>query len=104
MSTSGKRPAYLVRVGMAHKRLIISVAVGIATMFALPASLPAVPRMLIGWDTGVLMYLVAAAVLMSRCTAVAQMKAQSAAQDEGALAILILSTAAGMASLIAIFA
>ena len=104
MSTSAKRPAYLLRVGMAHKRLIISVAIGTATMIALPASLSAITRMLLGWDLGVLIYLVAAAALMSRCTSVAQMKAQSATQDEGALAILILATAAGMASLFAIFA
>ena len=45
---------------MAHKRLIISVAIGIATM---PRCLPssAITRMLIGWDVGVLIYLVAAA-------------------------------------------
>jgi uncharacterized membrane protein len=42
--------------------------------------------------------------VMSRCSSVTQMKAQAAAQDEGAFAILILSAAAGMASLFAIFA
>ena len=102
MSTKAKRPAYLVRVGIAHKRLIISVAIGLVTMLALPA--PLITRVLIGWDGGVLIYLVAAAVVMSRCSSVAQMKANAAAQDEGALAILILVAASGMASLIAIFA
>ena len=102
MSTKAKRPVYLIRVGMAHRRLFISVAIGLAVMLALPATL--ITRVLIGWDTGVLIYLVAAALVMSRCSTVAQMKANAAAQDEGALAILILTTAAGMASLIAIFA
>jgi uncharacterized membrane protein len=102
MSTKAQRPAYLVRVGMAHKRLMISVAIGIVTMAALPAA--PITRILIGWDLGVLIYLGAVALVMSRCSSVAQMKAQAAAQDEGAFAILVLTTAAGMASLIAIFA
>ena len=102
MSTKAKRPAYLVRVGMAHKRLIISVAIGIVIMLALPA--PLMTRILIGWDVGVLVYVVAAAVVMTQCSSITQMKANAAAQDEGGLAILILTAAAGMASLIAIFA
>ena len=36
MNTKAKRPAYLLRVGMAHKRLIISVAIGFIVMLALP--------------------------------------------------------------------
>jgi len=102
MSTKAKRPAYLVRVGVAHRRLLISAALGLITMLVLPATL--ITRMLIGWDAGVLIYLVAAAVVMTRCSSVAQMKANAAAQDEGAFAILLLTVAAGMASLFAIFA
>ncbi|MEA2983014.1 MAG: hypothetical protein QOF09_4837 [Alphaproteobacteria bacterium] len=102
MTPPAKRPAYLVRVGMAHRRLVISVLIGVATMLALPAA--PITRILIGWDLGVVIYLVWAAVVMSQCTSVAQMKANAAAQDEGALAILILVAASGMASLIAIFA
>ncbi len=59
MSTPAKRPTYLLRVGMAHKRLIISVAIGLAVMLVLPAT--PITRVLIGWDVGVLVYLVAAA-------------------------------------------
>ncbi len=59
MSTKAKRPAYLFRVGMAHKRLIISVVIGLIVMLALPAA--PIIRMLIGWDVGVAIYLVAAA-------------------------------------------
>jgi uncharacterized membrane protein len=102
MSTKAKRPTYLIRVGMAHKRLFISVAIGLVTMLALPA--PLITRILIGWDLGVLVYLAAAVVMMSHCASVSQMKSNAAAQDEGALAILILTVASGMASLIAIFA
>jgi uncharacterized membrane protein len=102
MSTKAKRPAYLIRVGMAHKRLFVSVAIGLVVILALPAS--AITRVLIGWDTGMVIYLVAAAMVMSRCSTIAQMKSNASAQDEGALAILILTAAAGMASLFAIFA
>ncbi len=102
MSTKAKRPAYLFRVGVAHKRLIISVVIGVIVMLALPAA--PIIRMLIGWDVGVAIYLVAAAIVMSHCISVAQMKDNAAAQDEGGFAILILTVAAGMASLFAIFA
>ena len=64
----------------------------------------AITRMLIGWDIGVLIYLTAVAVVMSRCASVAQMKANAAAQDEGEFAILFLTVVAGMASVVAIFA
>jgi len=63
-----------------------------------------VTRMLIGWDLGVLIYLVSVATVMSRCVTVAAMEANAAAQDEGALTLLILTVAAAMASLGAIFA
>jgi uncharacterized membrane protein len=102
MSSKAQRPAYLIRVGRAHLRLLACVAVGFAVMFALPAA--PITRMLIGWDTGALAYLAAAAVVMSRCATVAEMKKNAAAQDEGAFAILVLSAAAAMASLVAIFA
>jgi uncharacterized membrane protein len=102
MSTKTKRPTYLIRVGMAHRRLLISVVLGLITMAAVPTS--PIMRVLIGWDVGVLIYLVAAAVVMTHCTSVNQMKANAAAQDEGAFAILVLTVAAGMASLVAIFA
>jgi uncharacterized membrane protein len=104
MSTKAKRPTYLLRVGKAHKRLIISVALGLITMLVLPGSLTAVTRMLIGWDLGLLIYLAAAAVMMSRCSSVSEMQNNAAAQDEGAFVILILTVVAAIASLGAIFA
>jgi uncharacterized membrane protein len=101
MSTPAKRPTYLLRVGMAHKRLMISAAIGVVAMLALPAS--PITRMLIGWDLGVLIYLAAAAVVMTRCSSVSAMRSNAAAHDEGAFAILILSVVAAIASLGAIF-
>jgi uncharacterized membrane protein len=101
MSMKAKRPTYLIRVGMAHKRLFISAALGIITALVLPAAL--ITRMLIGWDAGVLIYLVAVAVLMTQCSSVSAMQSNAAAQDEGGVGILILSVAAAIASLGAIF-
>jgi uncharacterized membrane protein len=102
MSTAVKRPAYLVRVGLAHKRLVLCVLLGVLIAAVVP--LAPVTRALVGWDVGVLAYLIAAAVVMARCRSSAQMKQNAAAQDEGALAILILTAGAAMASLGAIFA
>jgi uncharacterized membrane protein len=101
MSMKAKRPTYLIRVGMAHKRLFISAALGIITALVLPAAL--ITRMLIGWDAGVLIYLVAVAVLMTQCSSVSAMQSNAAAQDEGGVGILVLSVAAAIASLGAIF-
>jgi uncharacterized membrane protein len=102
MSTKAKRPTYLIRVGLAHKRLFISAVLGLITVLVLPATL--ITRTLIGWDVGVLIYLVAAAVVMTQCSSASAMQSNAAAQDEGAWAILVLTAAAGLASLIAIFA
>jgi uncharacterized membrane protein len=105
MSTKAKRPTWIVRVGMAHKRLVISAAIGIAAVFLLRVTgLPLVTRMLLGWDIAIAIYLVAAALVMARCSTVAAIKSNAAIQDEGAFAILLLTVAAAIASLGAIFA
>jgi uncharacterized membrane protein len=105
MNTKAKRPTWIVRVGMAHKRLVISAAIGIAAIFLLRVTdLPLVTRLLLGWDIAVAIYLVAAAFVMARCSTVAAIKRNAAIQDEGAFAILLLTVAAAIASLGAIFA
>jgi uncharacterized membrane protein len=105
MSTAAKPPTWIVRVGMAHKRLVISAAIGIATIFALRVTdVTLVTRLLLGWDTGVAIYLVWAATVMARCSTVAAIKRNAAILDEGAFAILLLTVAATIASLGAIFA
>ncbi len=102
MNSPAKRHAYLVRVGMGHRRLMACIAIGIVTALVVPAT--PITRALIGWDVGVIIFLVSAAVSMARCASVSQMKRNAAAQDEGASAILVLTAAASMASLGAIFA
>jgi uncharacterized membrane protein len=102
MSTPGRRSTYLIRVGMGHKRLMASIAIGVVVALAVPVT--PITRMLIGWDVGVLVFIVAAAGLMAQCASVDQMKRNAAAQDEGAYAILMLTAAASIASIGAIFA
>jgi len=105
MARRPTRKTWIVRVGVAHKRLILSVLLGIATAAALHVAtgLDTVTRLLIGWDTGLLIYLAAAAVMMTRCSTVAAIRHNAAIQDEGAFAILLLTVAAAVASIGAIF-
>jgi uncharacterized membrane protein len=97
---------WIVRIARAHVRLWISVVVGVVT-FAVLAGLPAGPGRvtcgLISWDVGVALYLAWAAAIMAR-SPVAEIRRHAAAQDEGAFAILLLTVAAAVASLGAIFA
>src|SRR5262245_1289212 len=102
MSSDAKRPAWIIRVGKAHRRLVACVLLGFLVMLVVPAA--PIIRMLIGWDVGALAYLIAAAVVMASCGSTAQMRRNAAAQDEGAFALLILSVIAATASLGAIFA
>jgi uncharacterized membrane protein len=105
MTTKAQRPVWIVRVGMAHPRLFTSAALGLVTIFVLLVmKIGTVASILIGWDTGVLIYLGAAAVMMAHCSTIASMKKNADIQDEGAFGILVLSVAAAIASLGAIFA
>ena len=61
--------------------------------------------MLIGWDIGVALYLVAASIVDdARAATSTHPQRRAAEQDEGAFAILLLTCAAAIASLVAIFA
>jgi len=105
MTTKAQRPAWILRVGRAHPRLFFSAALGVVTIVVLHLTpIGAVARILIGWDVGVLIYLGAAAVMMAQCSTIASMKKNASIQDEGAFGILVLSVAAAIASLGAIFA
>jgi uncharacterized membrane protein len=101
MSTRDRRHTYLIRVGMGHKRLMASIALGIVTALVVPFS--TMTRMLIGWDVAVLLFIAGAVGLMAQCASVDQMKRNAAVQDEGASAMLALTAAASIASIGAIF-
>jgi uncharacterized membrane protein len=102
MNDTARRPVYLVRVGKAHVRLLVSAVIGAIAAAVLPGSV--LTRALLGWDLGVAIYLISAAAAMAHCVSVAQMERNAAAQDEGAYAVLALTGASALASLGAIFA
>jgi uncharacterized membrane protein len=62
-----------------------------------------VMRGLVGWDIGIGLYVVLAIEMMARAD-VHQIRRRAAAQDEGAIVILVLTVATALASLIAIVA
>jgi uncharacterized membrane protein len=102
MSPKRQSPLRIVRIARAHVRLWASIAIGAAVFVLLPGSWNTVTRVLIGWDVGVACYLIAAATMMAR-SPVAELRRHSKSQDEGALAIMLLTLAAAGTSLIAIF-
>jgi uncharacterized membrane protein len=98
-----RQSAWALRFAHFHARLLISIVLGIAIFLVLPGAWPRVPRMLLAWDAGLLIYLVAAFVMMARATDT-HLKEHSAAQeDEGAFALLFLTVGAVAVSLVAIF-
>ncbi len=82
-------------------RLVVSALLAIAIFAVLPSHLRPVTRLLIGWDGGVFFYLAWTFVIMSLAT-IADIRRRAAVQDEGRIALLILTVAAALASLGAI--
>jgi uncharacterized membrane protein len=98
-----RRLPYIIRVIRARPRLFLSALGGAAVSGLLPAELRFPTRLLIGWDVGVAVYLALAYVLIAQSD-VARIKRRAATQDEGRVAILVLTAAAALASLGAIVA
>jgi uncharacterized membrane protein len=95
----------LLRVVRARPRLFLSGAVGAVVTIGLAASTDWRPatRLLVGWDIGVALYLTLAFHMMVGAD-VHRIRRRAAKQDEGQFAMLVLTIAAAMASLAAIFA
>ncbi len=92
------------RIVQLRPRLFSSVAIGIAVAGVLAAmtSLRPVTRLLIGWNVATALYLLLAFEMMAR-SAVHDIQQHAAMQDEGRVAILVLTVTAALASLAAIF-
>src|SRR6476659_10709271 len=100
-----RRAPRVIRIIRTRPRLFISIGMGLivaAILFAV-SDWRAATKLLIGWDTGVGLYLVLSAILVARSD-VHRLKRRAANQDEGSLALLFLIVAAAIASLGAIFA
>lgn len=90
-----------IRVARLHYHLLLAAVTG-AIAFALsPPDWWVATRLLVGWMAGIILYLVMMQIVIWRCD-VERLRRRAKAQDEGSLAILLLSLAATMASLVAI--
>jgi uncharacterized membrane protein len=102
-----KRPAhqFLAHQIRMRPRLFISVLVGILVGSILPQSwfTEEITRLLIGWNSGICLYLLLAGTMMARATS-DQIRRRAQLEDEGQLLILALVTVAAVASLAAIIA
>ncbi|MGN6750576.1 MAG: DUF1345 domain-containing protein [Xanthobacteraceae bacterium] len=108
VSTSGRRsPSELKLLGRLwtlHARLFISAAFGVAIALALVAlPLRTTTRILLGWDSGVVLYLVLSYRVAGRAS-IAEIRQRAAINDDGAIALLVLTIAAAVASLAAVLA
>jgi uncharacterized membrane protein len=102
---SRTRSPRLVRIVRARPRLFVSGAIAVVVIAGLFVVAPwRVPtRLLVGWDIGIALYLVLAFHVMATST-IDHIRQRAAEEDEGQAAILMLTVAAAMASLAAIFA
>jgi uncharacterized membrane protein len=90
-----------IRMARLHARLFIAVLVGLAVIAILPPDWRLPTRLLTGWNVSLALYLVLMYSVIWRCD-VARLRQRAKEQDEGAFAILLLSMAATLASLVAI--
>ncbi|HEV8586637.1 MAG TPA: DUF1345 domain-containing protein [Methylomirabilota bacterium] len=94
------------RVVRARPRLFTALGVGVLVVAVLTVAAtqwrPAT-RVLLGWNVAVVLYLALAAHLMATAD-VREIRRRAAREDEGQLTILVLTVAAALASLAAIFA
>jgi uncharacterized membrane protein len=99
-----RRGPWPLRIVRARPRLFSSAAVGAAVTLGLGVThwSPAM-RFLVGWDVGVTLYLGLVAHMMWRSD-VERMQGRAMLEDEGDVAILLLTALAALASMVAIFA
>lgn len=99
-----RRGSWPVRIVRARPRLFISVAVGAGVTALLAVTgWQRATRLLVGWDVGVTLYLALVAHMMWGSD-IERIRRRATLEDEGQLAILLLTMLAALASLAAIFA
>jgi uncharacterized membrane protein len=98
------RPRLPIRFARLHSRLLISVVVGMAVTLGLAVTdWNMATKLLIGWDVGIVLYLLLVYQLMITC-GVNDIRRRAAEDDEGAVALLILTGLSGLAIMGAIVA
>jgi uncharacterized membrane protein len=106
MATPGKhkikrRMPKIVRIAHARPKLVVSMLFGAVTASLLPSDLGGIMRALIGWDAGVALYLIIVFWHITR-SEISHIRDHAANEDEGRVAVLVLTVAATLASLAAI--
>ena len=89
---------YLLRVLRARPRLFLSALIGVIIALLPPSAWHMATRILVGWNIGVWLYL----LLVYHMVANSQshhIDARAASQDEGRIAILVLTVAAALATI-----
>jgi uncharacterized membrane protein len=99
--SSKHRPPKFVRIMRARPRLFLSMLFGLLVLAVLPRHWEVTARLLIGWDIALVLYLIAAYHLIMRAD-LGRIRARAAQQDEGQVAILVLTVVAALAILAAI--
>ncbi|HMN84840.1 MAG TPA: DUF1345 domain-containing protein [Bauldia sp.] len=91
------------RVVTGRPRLFVGLATAIAVAAAAAAlGLAPLTAALVGWDAGIVVYLVLFAALV-RASGPADVRRRAAGQDVGSVLVLILTAAAALTSLVAIY-
>jgi uncharacterized membrane protein len=92
----------LARLWRLHFRLFVSASFGVAiTLMLLAMRWRVSTRILAGWDSGVAVYLALIFWVMARST-IDHIRQRACVEDEGAIALLVLTTASALASLAAV--
>jgi len=100
----GVKATMPVRLARLHARLLISIAVGLVVTLGLSMTdWGMATKLLLGWDIGVVLYLVLVYQLMVTC-GIDDIRRRAAEDDEGAVALLILTGLSGLAIMGAIVA
>jgi uncharacterized membrane protein len=94
-------PPLPIRVVKLHVILVTATLVGLAVAGLMPAGFRLAPRLLLGWDVGLVIYLTLTHWMMMRAD-IARIKKRASEQDEGEFFILVMSISATIASMVAI--
>jgi uncharacterized membrane protein len=98
-----RRLPRVIRIIRARPRLFIAAVVGVAVIALSPSAWGLATRLLVGWDVGIALYLIAAYEIVIRAET-SHIQRRAAIEDEGRIGILVLTVAAALASLGAIIA
>jgi uncharacterized membrane protein len=96
-----RRLPYILRIIRARPRLAFSAMFGLAVAVVLPSAWWISTRLLLAWDAGVVLYLVLVYTMMGR-SETGHIRTRALGQDEGRVAMLVLTVVAAIASLGAI--